>query len=130
MAKYNYEWVKCPDFVTRDDQDNITEIKCKVCGTVIMGRIERHKERPDGTKYIIEQLGPYYNYTEIKIGMQDGSAHVTNGCDKCLRKDLPADRLIELMLADAEDQKNWSNWDIWRTATGVHVVKKGAGGIE
>lgn len=107
MDKYSF--VTCPDFVKKSGNE-VTEIRCKVCGTLIAGVIDR----PGGVKITvnggrverrIEKFSRFHNFTELKIGLADGNFHITTGCERCLVHNLNTAQLRELMVADIEEQR-------------------------
>ncbi len=89
--KYNRKYVKrhptIPNF--------ITAVYCKGCGTQIKGLNSENT------------LVPYWNYREITIEFDNGSAHMTPACIKCAnvsnKENLEAMYVADLEEFDIED---------------------------
>lgn len=102
-------FVKMKDFVRLAQDGTIERLYCKLCGTII-GEVQHQtigfRERPDGrlVERILEGFYRNHMYMEVKISFEDGSAHVTNGCKKCLMGDLSVEQLDELTQTDEEEQ--------------------------
>jgi hypothetical protein len=103
-------FVKYKNFVTKTPDGVLSRLQCKLCGTVI-GEIQMRtvgfRERPNGriVERIVENFTRNHLYSEIKIACEDGSAHVTNGCHKCLTGELSVEVLEELIQTDEEEQE-------------------------
>ncbi len=80
----------------------ITAVYCKGCGTQIKG-LNKDKS-----------LIPFWNYREMTIEFDDGSAHMTPICVKCLTKD--KDNLEAIYISDLEEldkQEDGENKEAW-----------------
>jgi len=131
-----FTWVQRPDYVIFDSEGNIKEMFCKVCGDVIAAHEDRLKERKVGWGgKIIEVRQARFtrknNYCELKMEFQDGSAHVTNGCTKCLHPNLSTDQLYELHRADLLlDGGQHTVRNLQRVPIEAVAIRQGGGGIE
>ena len=100
--------IKAIDYVTRDLQENVLEIRCKLCAARIQGMVPIPGAKPlldlvEGhtrTKHIPVRLAALANYQEVVIEFDDGSAHVTQICKRCAGT-LSNDDLEALYVADA-----------------------------
>lgn len=110
-------------YVERDPQSPtiVKAIYCKGCGTQIKG-----------LRNILGVLVmvPYWNYTDMTLEFDDGSAHTTPICIKC-SKVANAEALEAMYMADLEEfevqdidkNKNRNIWDIY-----LNRVPKGIAG--
>lgn len=102
--------LKAPDFITKDGNE-LTEIKCKVCGERIAGMVDRAKGDPkidrqgNRVQAYVQRFTRFHNFAELKMSMSDGSMHVTTGCSKCLQASLTPAMLKAMMVADIEEQR-------------------------
>ncbi len=107
-AATNGNRLKVMDYVTRDMEENVLEIRCKLCAARIQGMVPIPEAKPlldviEGhtrTKHIPVRLAALANYQEIVIEFDDNSAHVTQICKKCA-KNLSNDDLEALYVCDA-----------------------------
>lgn len=104
---YQYKFVLRPKYVILDDVGAIKELFCKVCGTAIAGVQEMVRGRRQTRHGLwiedhVHVWRRFPNYAELKMEFEDGSFHVTNGCNQCLTEGLTAEQLHELMHADME----------------------------
>lgn len=97
--------LKRPDFVTYDADGSLNRVYCKMCGVEIAGLVERPKGSGPKNSIMVTKFIRFPNYAEIKMEFDDGSFHVTNGCNVCLHEELSANDLLDLYLADCADQK-------------------------
>jgi hypothetical protein len=101
-------FVKITKFARFNADGVLERLQCKLCGDVI-GEIQLRpvgrKQRPDGriVEKIVENFTRNDQYTEIKIAFEDGSAHVTNGCKRCLTGQLSVEQLEALTYTDEDD---------------------------
>lgn len=77
-----------PDFAVYSPLGELRELYCKVCGVQIGG----------GPKFT-----RYSNYVEVKFRCNDGSDHVTTGCNKCLSRSTSKRVLTAMLVADMRD---------------------------
>lgn len=91
-----------PNFVTYSDDGRLKELFCKICGSQIAGEQEVRRD----TNTIVVKWARFSNYAEIKMACADGSAHVTNGCAKCLKSPLSNEMMAELLAADLVEQND------------------------
>lgn len=107
--------LKCPDYVQFDSFGNIEHIVCKLCGTTIAGMqdMEQGKELDKKTKTwiktVVRQFRRFPNYAEVKIEFEDGSAHVTNLCDRCAQENIEPDILKAIYNADIDMEEKQGN---------------------
>lgn len=76
-----------PDYIEFGDGGRPEKMYCKVCGEVIADL--QYKPKGD---FVVERFTRTPSYAELKMQMQDGSKHITNGCSTCIRramKDVP-----------------------------------------
>lgn len=112
--------IKRPSYVTFTPNGEITELFCKVCGSQIGGIEDTVQGRSlDKTtnkwvERVVRQFRRFSGYTEMKMEFEDGSAHVTNGCNKCMTEHLNKDDLTAIYNADL---------DIEAVAGNPHVKK-------
>lgn len=104
-------FVKHPNFVSKDKNGALVEIRCKVCGVPIAGMTEKVLEAKvdrNGTRVEtkIMQWARFHNFVELKIGFSNNTGHITTGCNKCLTNSLTIDQLDELHMADIDEQEN------------------------
>lgn len=94
----------------------IDELRCKMCGAVIAGQVERvvdsRIEQRAGVAVLVERVRTgfqrYANFCEAQIDFEDGqSPHITTGCTKCMDPGLLPKHIIELYQADIIDL-NWA----------------------
>jgi len=134
------KFVKYPNFTRFGPMGDLQEIICKVCGVTIAGTTERvvnTTRNPGGSQVqkAVVQFVRFHNYAELKISFTDGSAHMTNGCSKCLHPNLTPTQLDELQQADMEEQTaglGYENTVLLKARIPVAVVgfKKGGDRVE
>lgn len=81
-----------PDYIVFGDNGRPEEMYCKVCGTVIA----QLEYKPKGD-VVVERFTRTPNYAELKMKMQDGSKHITNGCSVCVRRAMKDEKLMQAM---------------------------------
>lgn len=81
------------DHAILNGEGQLVELHCKKCGKLI-GKLVT---AGDGSK-VFER----YNYLEMKVRCDDGSFHVTNGCDKCLKGKLSMKQIAAFLAEDAK----------------------------
>src|SRR5262245_852561 len=101
-------FVKVKKFAHFNADGSLERLQCKLCGDIIGETQQRpvgRRNRPDGriVEKIVENFARNHKYTEIKIAYDDGSAHVTNGCKRCLTGDMAVEKLDEITQVDTED---------------------------
>jgi len=130
-----YEHVRYPHYATFED-GAVIELRCKVCGVPIAHTqqlpITTRSDNEDKKKTIEVHTTRFVRlptYTELKMQFENGSYHVTNGCNKCLVDTLTPTQLQELLMADVEMAKDGFHVrDVSRIALRV-VAIRGASGI-
>lgn len=85
-----------------DPEGRILTIKCKVCGGIVASTQLRPTSPVSGSA-LKHKFTRHNNYTEIKMELDDGSFHVTNGCGDCLKARMDPDILYELWSADMQE---------------------------
>lgn len=90
LARIEKVW-KANDLpVKHDDRGNVRELFCKGCGAKIAGMVVSDQEPQHvamGDKLIAVtpvEFAHLTGYAEAIMEFDDGSAHVTNGCSKCV----------------------------------------------
>jgi hypothetical protein len=106
-----------------DNPNFITAVYCKGCGTQIKGL--------NSDNILI----PYWNYREMTIEFNDGSAHMTPACVHCMNikdKDvLEAIYISDLEEFDIEDDgKNEKAWDVYLDRIPTGIVKEKVKGVK
>jgi|SRR4249919_4089527 hypothetical protein len=131
-------FLKRPNYITYGDNYEIAEIFCKICGAAIGGLTSKMIGRrlDPATKKWIEteevRFRRFGNYAELKIEFEDGSAHVTNGCSKCMHENLTPEELDALHQADLSvDKTEYPGRDLHlgRKAKGVLGIRNDGGGL-
>lgn len=81
------------DHMIKDKDGNLTEIRCKGCGTTIqsmreIGPVAVHRDQDSRIRTVRVALMPNSQYRELTIQCTDSkgrrSAHVTHLCKKCV----------------------------------------------
>lgn len=98
-------------FVDYDDHGNIHEVRCKFCGTTIMGWRQVGQPEIDvipdqqHTRLITQKVAllRFGTYRELLIRFDDGSLHITPVCNDCVNKDFTPEQLEDCHLCDMED---------------------------
>jgi len=129
-----YRFVRRPNYVQLGPNGEMQEMFCKVCGTAIGGLTEQVKgrrfEHGVWIEERVERFRRFHNYVELKIAFEDGSAHVTNGCNNCLSESLTPEQLNELHMADMElDGASYTAEYKKRIPTMVMAVRSDGGGL-
>jgi hypothetical protein len=102
------KFVKVAKFARLNPDGQLERLQCKLCGTVI-GEVQERtigtRQRTNGrmVERVIETFTRNHLYTEVKIVYDDGSAHITNGCSRCLTGDLNEEQMDELTYTDEDD---------------------------
>jgi|SRR5580765_2997296 len=132
-----FKFVKRPNYVLYGPSMSLEELFCKVCGTAIGGLVTQVK----GTritregKQIEEQIirfRRYHNYVEVKMQFEDGSYHVTCGCNQCMSVNLTPEQLDELHQADMSVEEEiypGQEEHMARKAAMVVAIRTDGGGI-
>lgn len=130
-----WQHIRCPDFV-RYVNGALSEIMCKLCGTVIAGTTTSVESKGlDRNGVMVEtrvkHFQRFHNYAEIKILFTNGTAHVTNGCSACISESMAPDILQEMYEADiVRDPTGYTDKDKKREAENVTAVARNAGGLQ
>lgn len=95
--------LKRKDFVVYDDRRMVRELYCKVCGEQIAGMVPRPKGPGPEIGVLVEKFTRFPNFADAKFHFNDGSFHVTNGCQNCLRLGLTPAEMLELYRCDMEE---------------------------
>lgn len=101
-------------FVERSPSGAIKALYCKLCRAKIGFRDREGFKRTD-------------QYAEVKIRFDDGSHHVTNGCQKCLRMGMDMAEVLKMYEADCQDDPSCRVGD--RVPVKVVSVSYDQGGI-
>lgn len=105
--------LKKPQYAIFGSRGEVVALYCKVCGVQIAHTDRRGFRRSP-------------SYIEAKLLCDDGSAHVTSGCRRCMSLALEPETLTQMLRADmAMEPTGYSEKDKRRTA--VRVVNRGLG---